>query len=406
MKLSVRALFQTSSINCEKVTEGEDVVETLTARAAIISESSVASVDALAERDQNMRPTDKDPDVQFGDILVVTRQTDGSTVAEILKPGTPSSFYVKVGDEDLNLSASFLKLRESIVAYTSNDNTLTDSQRSLLMGVQETLEMAASLPDPERFNSKMLADAFQASMIDSFGDFEMGVTPEDFVKKSRADLIRARIAMINPDHPDALVSSNTLGQTLENMGVTVNINGLGAQVRAPGNQQITEDAMRRTIQANDKLCRDVFGALTETPIEKLNASMISIRDLETIRDGFADKRLTGDWVDTANKRAHELTRGAMGNYSFEMDVFVSDGRDIMVINDTVGQSQGVAFVYSWPTATRRAVMEIESGLVANVSPEEIPTDEEIERLQAVMQNLLVEADLVMDRELLERPAMQ
>ena len=77
----------------------------------------------------------------------------------------------------------------------------------------------------------------------------------------------------------------------------------------------------------------------------------------------------------------------MPGYRFEMDVFCEGGRDFLTISDNVGQKNNVAFVYSWPTSERIPVMEIEIGRVLNVSPEEDPGEEEIERLSLVLGQL-------------------
>lgn len=399
MKLNVRALFEGNAVRCEKQHEdnyGE--IATLEAQIVVISETSVMNVRNLAAQDPKYQPSDRDPEVRFGDILAVTRSPDGSTASEVITPGKPSSYYVQIGEENLNLTASFLNLRESLVALTRKDVQMTQGQRRLLMGVQETLEMVSSAPDQERFTTALIAEGFQAAMIDAFGDFEMTVTPEQFALKSKADLLRARIGTLDENHPDSLGNANDLRNVLGRAGVEVNSNGIGAQIRAAGNQQITEDSMRRSIQSNDQMCRKVFGAMTNTPIEKLSAAMISIEQLGQLRENLGDRRLTGDWVDAVKERATDITRGAMGNYSFEMDMFVDGGRDILVIDDTIGRRNGVAFAYSWPTADRHPIMEIDRGRVYNISPEEVPSEEEIERLTVIVNQLMQDAERRMERE--------
>lgn len=136
--------------------------------------------------------------------------------------------------------------------------------------------------------------------------------------------------------------------------------------------------------SNEKMTRDVFGALTRTPVDRLSAAMIRLEDVDLLKERSATRLLTGDWVEKITHMARQATMGASGNYHFSMDILVQDGRDIVVVIDTVGKQQGVAFVYSWPSAERFPVMDIDGERVMNISSEEVPSIEEFERLSKVL----------------------
>ncbi|CAN0548966.1 unnamed protein product, partial [Laminaria digitata] len=320
-------------------------------------------------------------EVTYGALAAVYRGADGSVDARVFGPGEAAPFQLGLADRSIPFTGpDMLSAREEMVSATKGGSTLSAAQMSTLNSLQDIFEMVCSAPDPKRFPASLMAQSYHAFMIDHFGNFEISVPEEEFVRKARADLIRARIGLIDPGHKDAIGTSRHLRQILLDAGIDVGIDGIGAEIRSPAAMRINEEAIRRTILSNEKMTRDVFGSLTRTPVERLSAAMIRIEDVEILKEKKSSNRLTGDWVEKLTEMARQTTRGASGNYHFSMDMFSEGGRDILVVDDTVGRQQGVAFVYSWPSGERFPVMEIDGNRIMNISTEEIPSENELKRL--------------------------
>lgn len=388
MKINVLALFETSAIRCVHMSEHDGVVQRNSARVAFITETTVAASRALSVDDAKYRVKDGDPDVNYGSLVAVIRDADGIAHAKLFGPGVGASLYLDCDGEEIGITGEdMLKLREKVVAMSSRDVQLSDNHRRALSGIQEIFEMVSSAPNTDRFSANLIAQSYHASMIDSFGEVRLPVSDEEFSRKGRADLIRAKIGLLDPLHQDAIGNARPLRSILSDAGCEITLSGVSAEIRSAAARHINEEAIRRTILANDRMCREVFGAMTSTPIENLSAAMISTDGLEKLRQVKSNRRLSGDWIDQVHSRAKEIAQAGMPNYKFEMDVFSEDGRDYLTISDNVGMKNNAAFVYSWPSSERIAAMEIAEGRIINISPEEIPSEDDIQRLSEVLLQL-------------------
>ena len=399
MKLSAKALLKVAGIRCRNhevdPETGEEIA--LPARLAFVSETTAAAARNLSSRDREYTVTEGDPDVTYGSVLAVSRSANGPSVAKLLKPGEESGFKLEIDGEMLALTGSgMLPLREKMIAMTRAGRALEEGHRHALSGIQEIFEMVSCAPDTDRFPARLIAQAYHASMIDSFGEVELGISDEEFARKSRADLCRARIGQLAPAHVDAMDSSRPLRDLLANAGVEINAAGMGAEIRGAAARQITEEKIRRMILANDRMCREVFGALTLTPIEQLSAAVIAEADHARLLAQKGNRRLTGPWVDRAEQVTRDITRSGMPGYQFDFSLFAEDGRDYLMVADNVSRKNGVAFVYSWPTAMRRPVMEVEAGRMIAVSPADVPDEAEMERLERVLSQLEADPEVTDD----------
>jgi hypothetical protein len=404
MKISVKALFKVGGIRCtQKLTDAKTGITAKSeAKIAYATRSTVAAARALSSSNPEFSATDGDPDISYGSIVAVARNADGIPAGKVVAPGEEAPFFLLVGDKDFGMTGTdMLPLREAMVGMTRNKGTLTKDQSNALVAVQEIFEMVASAPDIERFPSGMISQAYHATMIDIFGEVEIPIDAESFAAKSRGDLYRARIGMLDPTHPDAMGFARPLRDILSEAGIDVSENGVGADITSHAAKKITEEAIRRTIQSNERMCNEVFGAMTGTPVDRLSAAMIPLKSLEKLRTKKSDSRLSGGWVDHATTTARSITQGGAG-VSFELDVFSEKGRDYLAISDSVGKENDVAFVYSWPTSERIPVYEIGVGRVLNVSPEEVPDEAELSRLSKVLGQLeavnVHDPDIEMERQ--------
>lgn len=386
MKISVSSLIGSNGISCSHVitgTGGEDSQRQ--AKVAFVTEKTVREVRSIQVDGSGLEGRDDSLDMTYGSLAAVYRDNEGVAQVKIYSPGEQAPFRIRVSDRDIDFTGQqMLAAREEMVSITKEGATLNVAQLRMLSGLQDIFEMVCSAPDAERFPSSLVAQSYHAFMIDHFGNFEISVSVEEFVRKARADLIRARIGLLDPGHKDAIGTSRQLRQILSDAGIEVSADGIGAEIKSPAALRINEEAIRRTIMSNEKMTQDVFGALTRTPVDRLSAAMIRLEDVDTLKEKNRNNLLTGEWVDMITHAARYATMGASDSYQFSMDIFSQDGRDIAVVVDTVGKQQEVAFVYSWPSAERFPVMDIDGERVMNISSEEIPSLEEFQRLSKVL----------------------
>lgn len=387
MKISVSGLIETSGIACKY--RPDNIGDSPTPHPAKVAFVTGQNIQALRGSSTPTSGREDDQlEVTYGSVVAVYRDEGTEVQAKVFRPGVAAPFLLTIGSRDIPFTGTdMLRAREEMVKETKAGATLNGPQMLTLTALQDIFEMVCSAPDEERFPASLIAQSYHAFMIDHFGDFEISVTEEEFVRKARADLIRARIGLLDPGHKDAIGTSRQLRQILADAGIEVSLDGIGAEIRSPAAMRINEEAIRRTILSNEKMTQEVFGSLTRTPVERLSAAMISLDDVELLKEKKADCRLTGTWIDKASSLARKTTQGGSSKYHFSMDVFTEHGRDILVVDDTVGRREGVAFVYSWPSGERFPVMDIEGDRVMNISKEEIPTKEELSRLSAVLEQI-------------------
>jgi hypothetical protein len=145
------------------------------------------------------------------------------------------------------------------------------------------------------------------------------------------------------------------------------------------------DGVRGAISANERLVLEVFNAMTRTEIGKLGVASISVQEAVAARDTLAPYMLTGEWIDEVRGRITEITGGAMPGYRAQVDMISHEGADAIIVTDSVGDRQGRAYMYAWPTADRQPIMAVGNDYLANISPEEIPSQEELARLNEALQ---------------------
>lgn len=390
MKINPRALFMTSGIPCVRLSldEETDDLGIIPAHAVFITEESVA-----AARMKKLPVEANTPDVAYGDVLVISRFPDGNSMGEHVPAGRDAGVALRIVTEEEGeillpfTGRNMLIAREKLLSLSRRGVPLQPEQRKAMSGIQGIFEIIMAQPDPERFGSSLIGQAFQSSMIDSMGDIRLPVSDEEFGRKARADLLRAQISRIDPDHPDAFGSSRALRQILTQAGINPEAASYGAAATSVGSSRITEEALRRMVAANDRLSREVFGSMTRTSIENLSAAAISFRDFEKIRGGALGPELSGPWIETVGERLETIFGDRMAGYHCDMVMVSRDGQDILTLCDPMSAQNGLAFIYAWPTAERLVESEIAQGHVVNISPEEIPSELEIRRLSTVLEQI-------------------
>jgi hypothetical protein len=339
-------------------------------------------------------------DVEPGDFLAVYRGADQQVhrvkvsfrdlfdekadVANQFLVGRPGT------DESMRfLGRHMLKAREELfLATRENGGTELAGARRLLGSLQFCFEQIDA--DPEAYPADAQKDAFMARIVDAMGDVALPVEPEAFIRKARADAIRSRIAGIDPRHPDGLSRDpSNMDEVLIDAGLAGGGVYRGAEVRGPAGQKLNDAAMVRIVQSNDRLCREVFGAMTKAEISALSVRMISVSEAATLRRHFEETgaELGGEWIDTVRARIGALTTGNFQGYTFQATIAEKDGRDILVVTDSVSNQANVGYVYSWPTVDRHPVMDVARGRIATFGEEDVPSEAEVARLAMVLEDL-------------------
>ena len=232
-------------------------------------------------------------------------------------------------------------------------------------------------------------------ILHAYGDVAM---PEGMDRYLESKAIRAEIARLDPDHPDALGSTAPVSELLQRHGVMRTAQH-GISVRTGGGHLVNDETLGEMFRANQKLCEDVFHPLTSQPIEDISLGLLKMEEYETLVGSLAGdgRELSGEWVQQACARMTEVVEAGVGeDYRFESSFWTSEGRDILLISEPempLHQGEaGMAYFYSWPSESRKPVMDWEQR-VSGVSPEDIPSADEVARLRTALDELVPEQEL-------------
>lgn len=300
----------------------------------------------------------------------------------IQKPGT---------DEQMRfLGRHMLKARESLFVATAGAEA-DPAHRRLLGALQGSFERV--LQNLDDFPNEAAKQALMAASIDAMGGARLPVEPEAFLRKVRAEGLRMQIAEIQPEHPDAL-RRDPVG--VDALLADAGLGGgalRGAAVRGPAGVMLREADMLRMVSANDRLCREVFGAVTTTDIANLSVRLLTPAEHTRLVEHFEESEATlnGEWVDEVRRRMSAITSGAMPGYRFQAVVASQAGRDVLLVTDSVSdglntpEGRGVAYLYSWPTADRQPLIEVNRGHVTTFGEDDVPSEDEVRRLEGVLE---------------------
>ena len=221
-------------------------------------------------------------------------------------------------------------------------------------------------------------------MMNVLANMDGAPTPQGLDRYLEARVLRERIRQLDPDHPEAGRDDNaTVTQWLRDHEIDREAS-TGISVRSPTGAMVNDNALRDAVLANDTLCRQVFRPLTKTPIDDLSIGLLSGEEYDQLHQTLQEQEeiLSGEWVDKAVGKVEETVSQALGErYEYEVAIASSDGRDVMLVKEP---QFGMHYFYSWNTADRRPLLEIdgEPG-IPTISPEEIPSAERVEALREI-----------------------
>lgn len=226
-------------------------------------------------------------------------------------------------------------------------------------------------------------------MMNVLENLQDAPVPQGLDRYLEAKMLRERIRVLDPEHEDASGASPAgMDGLLGERGVTDRAKA-GVRVRAPTGPMLVNDHMLRgAVEANDALCRQVFRPLTKTAIEDLAVGMLGRGEYDALLEAFRDRDeiLTGPWVDKAVEKMGAVIDNGLGErYQYEVLLASAEDRDVLLVREP---GSAMHYFYSWETADRRPLLEIDGGEgIPTISPEEVPDTDELERLRGVWQGL-------------------
>ena len=366
------------------------------ARAAFITEASVARARQAGGR-LDAEQSRRMPDLRYGDLLVIIEDPKSGPRGRHVRAGRDAGLAIEVPGVDgfarrvPFTGANMMKARDALVAAKTRAKGMSLDAERALEGINGVFEIICASPDPERFTSEQIGQAYLCGMFEAAGSMELSVSPAQFGRKSRADMIRAQISRVSRIHPDGLFHVDDLGMILSDLGVEPVLQS-EKQTFDTG-QDLSEPALRRMISASPQLRNDVFGALTATRIDAIDILAIGSEDFDTIIEELSEFRLQAQWVDLMRERVTGIMSPAGTRARVDLEMISIDGRDIMLMREGSSHRAGVALLYSWPSVDRLSVSEIGAHRHLLVAPEEIPEEDEIRALAATLGELRVEMAL-------------
>lgn len=398
MRLSISAVFEAGAINCHHISfdEDTDLPIVAEARAVFITESSVARAREVEAAFDLHDSEIHRQEFNYGDIVVARVDAQGETIGSIARGGQDAGICLSVtveGDQRyLPISGTgMFGAREVLTKMNETGHEMTVNETRALESISELFTMAAASPDPDRFPEEIRAMAMRSILLAEYADVRLGVSDTEMARYFQGVSLRNQITNIDNGHPDAAQSRTSHADLLAGIEAVA---APGAKFRDIGGAR-GSFAFARTAHANDVLVRNIFGAMTNTPNEELSVSMMSTPALNQLRQTLNGHRLTGDWVDAIEGHVTDVLRngpvavngvGEMG-YRFNIELYEHSGRDILLVTDASNTREGNGYAYSWPSVDRHLVAEFNGQNFATISPEAVPSEAEVARLEAVLEDL-------------------
>lgn len=366
-KLNIVEAFRAEGIKCEF--EGKP------GKVVLITEE-IAERFAIAEDSRS-------PEVEVGEAIVSYREGD-RVRGRVILPTADNDLNIVLRDvdgEEIFLGAGSLNdLLQTERENISEDNLSERSARDLET-LQEFTSIVFQQVLDDKFidmNTKSTALSYQLTTSRNF-DAEYadeGLDDEQFDRIAEQRALREAIGRVNPDHPDALVLEDEAGYQSERLANDV----IGSIAL---NHVGFNSAQMNALRGDERLSKEVFGVMTETPISQLSANMLSPADFEKIRQELRPGQIKGGFKSEITTRLDEIFDERMPGYHADIDLYTKDGADILLVRDHVGH-----YAYGWDTDSRLIVMP-ETFLVV-LGEADVPSEEELQRLRDIVADLRYE----------------
>lgn len=371
-KLDVRAALKTEALNCEYQGNPGKVI--------LVTEEVLAK-----------NPGDESsnaPDISVGEAMVVFKNpVSGKTEGRVLIPGKHLDLKIIVRDEAGNThkidQGDTQSMHRSMRALNEIEGAVggvVEKISKYVDSVFTRIIARSRFATPETISSAL---SFELDRFRMNERKNSGITDEQLDKITTARALRETIGRIDPEHEDALVSG---GRYVSE--------GHAREVVAEMGVRTTElpSQMMRALKADRRLSQEVFGAITETPIDQLSAQIISREDADGFRQKMRPGLISGGYAATIKSRLQDIFSEQMPGYKdmYEVELYKKGDADLMLVQDHVA-----SYVYGWDTDSRKLVVADEVAL----TEADVPSDEEIARLRTVLEDLRFDVngeDIVFD----------
>lgn len=371
MRVNASALLRVAGFSCLFEKAGR----VSRARVALVTEESVRLARKLGERDPSLATTERSPQLRYGGALAYVESATGRAERFEIAPGEGDGFRLADGTRFLG--------RHMCDAERALSATGHADIPPLLEAIRSVLTLVAAVPDPDRYPEHLIAQAYRFTLRSAFGEAHLPIGEADQALRARSDLARSRISELDPRSADALSAATPLPLLLDRAGLDVRADG----VRVAAFGRVSRTDVRRLAQT-DPYRDGLFGRLTRTPPDRIEGLALSLPEAELLEAALSSRRLTGAWAEAVRATGRGLTRSGLFGYQLDLTLFATEGRDLLLLTDTVGEQGGVALLFSWPSHERVPMLPSADRSVYATAPEETPTEAEVIRFERSLAGLL------------------
>lgn len=191
--------------------------------------------------------------------------------------------------------------------------------------------------------------------------------------------LRGELGMLKPDHDLALktIAKKSYEGDLEAMAefaatLPHDYSAQSAAMKSPISRTMDRDLVAK-----------LFAVATTLPVEKMvgngGQKVLSHASFVALNDDLA-RNFNAAATQAICARMQAVTASASEHYAWEGRIFTKDGMDILVMRD-----RQAAWAYVWPADSRIADIDVASVLDGALTAEDVPTEEQMEAIKALLE---------------------
>ncbi len=223
-------------------------------------------------------------------------------------------------------------------------------------------------------DAKASADAFTAKLREATRD---PLNASERAKAEEAMALKAEIAMLNADHPDAAEAV---------MPIAYEGDGEAAREVMAGLPDDPDDISAARISAmaanpDMDLARRLFSVATTTPTMEIECRALSHAGFRTCAQELS-KDENREASDAILPRMAAVTGDAMESYKWQGKIYTKDGADILLMRD-----EYAAFAYAWDSASRVGEIDPRETVLRTFGRDDVPSEGRLEHLRSTLAGL-------------------
>lgn len=235
-------------------------------------------------------------------------------------------------------------------------------------------QLAIKADDFSDIAAKAAADSFTAKLREATRN---DLTGSEKRMAEEARTLRAEIAMLNAGHAQA--AEAVMPAPYEGDGEAAR-EMMGAMPYDPdGISAAQSSAMAANPDMN--LVRRLFSVATTTPAMQVERRALSHAGFSTFAQELA-KHENKEAGEAILPRMAAVTTDAMEGYKWQGKIYTKDGADILLMRD-----EYAAFAYAWDSESRVGELNVEATVLAQLTRDDVPTEEQLEELRATVADL-------------------